>query len=91
MYISNRFRRGYSTLMNLEWLDETIGELEKPSLYYRFARWFLKRELTYKDIYLITVGLLRRKEGEEKARELALQSVLKLYKNKHNKLPEGVE
>ena len=77
--------------MKLEWLDEPIGNMESPSLYYKFARWFLRRELTYKDVYLITVGLLRRKKGEEQAREIALNNILKIYKKNKGRLPEGVE
>ena len=77
----------------LRGLTKGISEYEEVTVPI-FAEAFEKAvETAYKAVMKPKEGtiLTVAKGAADKARELALQSVLKLYKNKHNKLPEGVE
>lgn len=77
--------------IDLEWLDEEVDLGKSVNGLYKLACFLLrKKKLTYKDFYLISIGLNKHKYGGEKARERALQTILKAYKKNHyGKLPIG--
>lgn len=76
---------------NLSWMDEKIDRMEKSGRIYRLVCFFLHRKLSYKEFYMILVGLNRRKVGEKVAKKIAFARVIEAYRYLHDgNLPEGV-
>ena len=70
------------------WLDDEIVSMKKGGAIYRFFRFFLRRRLKYKELYLILVELYRSKLGPKAAKELSLARVLAVYRENNGKFPE---
>ena len=76
----------------MEWFNEKIETMEDDKFLYKVICFLLggpKRRLSYKEVYMILYGLNKRKLGEKKAKEKAINRVLTIYKNNHkNNLPK---
>ena len=79
--------------LDFSWLDEDIDKMKGGGFILRFCLFILrKKKLKYRELYMLLVGINRRKLGEQKAKEMALYRTLKVYKENHNdKLPIGIE
>lgn len=79
----------------MEWFDEKIERIKDDKFLYKFICFFLggpKKRLSYKELFVLIYGLNRRKLGEEKSKKLAMNRILKIYKDLHNNnLPKEVE
>lgn len=78
---------------DLEWMLEKVPEIKGHSFFYKlvcFCTFRSKRKMNYKDLFVLFYGLHRRKLGERKAKEKALNTILKIYKENNGKLPEGL-
>ena len=76
---------------DVAWTTETVDKLPAGRWLYRLLCFFLrKKKLTYQDMFLIVFGLQKRKVGEKKAKEIAIQSMIGLYEYNNEKLPEGI-
>ena len=76
---------------NAAWIHEKIDRVPQANWLYKFCCAFLfkwKSKLSYSEMYVLLYGLNRKALGFEKARELAYEQVLEIYKYLHNnKLP----
>ncbi len=78
---------------DLEWMLEKVPEIKGHSFFYKlvcFCTFRQRRKMNYKDLFVLFYGLHRRKLGERKAKEKALNTILKIYKENNGKLPEGL-
>lgn len=79
--------------INVDWLDEKVTKIDGHKFLYNFICFFtfrMRRKIRYKDLFLVYYGVHRKNLGEENAKKKALNSVLKVYKENNNKLPDGI-
>lgn len=69
--------------MSEEWLKEVITNLPNHNFIYRVVCFFVRRKLTYQEMYAILVKLNKGKFGD-KAKEMSLKKILSIYKSLHN-------
>ena len=81
--------------MNLDWMNETIPNLERGNWMYSIICFLMgkrKKKLTYKEYMMLLYGLNRKNLGDGKSIRKAGNKVLELYKYHHNgSLPETAE
>lgn len=71
----------------MEWFDEKIEEIKDDRFLYKIICFLLggfKHRLSYKELYLLLIGINRRKLGDEKAKIKAMERIIKIYKSHHN-------
>lgn len=69
---------------NINWFDDKIKKLPKNNWLYKFACFFLcKKQLTYKEMYLI-LQRLNKHHGEDKSKQIAITEIINIY-NFNNK------
>ena len=75
---------------NLDWMDGTVESVPSMNWLYRLCCILLfKKRMTYNELYVLLYGINKRKIGEDNAKRLAMNQVLKTYKHlNNNKLPE---
>ncbi len=78
----------------MEWFDEKIEYIEGDRFIYKLVCFFLggfKRRLSYKELYILLYNINKQKLGEENAKRLSMNKILKIYSHFHNnELPKEV-
>ena len=70
----------------MEWFNEKIETMDDDRFIYKVICFLLggpKRRLSYKELFMILYGVNKRKLGEKKAKEEAMNRILTIYKNNH--------
>ena len=76
---------------DIAWTKEEVEFLPFPRWIYRVICFMLhKKKLTYQEVFMLVYGMNKRR-GEEKAKEYAIQKMIRIYELNNNKLPEGIE
>ena len=78
---------------DLEWMHEKVTTIKNHEFLYKFMCFFTfraRRKMTYSELFLIFYGLHKRKIGDRKAKELSLNTIIKIYTENNGKKPEGI-
>lgn len=79
--------------LNLEWMDEKVQNIKGHNFLYNFMCFItfrLMRKMKYKELFLVYYGIHRKSLGEKKAKQKALDTILKIYKQNNGKMPDGI-
>lgn len=76
----------------IEWTGEKVEKLPSGNGVYKLACLILgKKRMTYRELYLIAYGVKKKELGEEKAKELAVKDIIRIYEYNNGHLPPGIE
>lgn len=76
---------------DLRWMDEPAIGIGAPGWLKFMVRLFVARrrkDITYKEYFLILYGLNRGKLGDRPAKERAMRKVMEIYYKNHKKYPD---
>jgi hypothetical protein len=80
--------------INVNWMDETIERFPGKQGFYRIlCLMFLKRRLTYSNIYVFTYGIYKNKykDNEIVLKERIIKELAMIYYYNNKCLPDGFE
>lgn len=78
-------------MANFSWLNEEVSSVNNRDRIYKLICFFIRRKLTYKELYIILSNLNKKKLGSQLSKEKALEKVVEIYKKNNNKLPNFYE
>lgn len=73
------------------WTNEKVEKLPSGNGVYKLACIMLgKKRMTYQELYLIAYGSKKGELGEDKAKDLAIKDIIRIYEYNNGHLPPGV-
>ena len=76
---------------NILWTNEKVEKLPAGNWLYKLACFLLgKKRLTYQELYLISFGMKKKKITEDKAKDISINAIIRIYEYNNGKLPPGV-
>ena len=81
---------GTNKKYDLSWMEGTVESVPSMNWLYRICCILLfRKRMTYNELFMLLYGINKRALGEQDAKILAMNQVLKTYKHlNNNKLPE---
>ena len=77
---------------DIAWTKDEIEKVPTKQWLYRVICFMLrKKRLTYQEMFLVLYGIVFKKFGEKKSKELAVERLIAIYEFNNGVLPEGIE
>ena len=79
--------------LNLDWMNEKVQCIKEHNFLYNFMCFItfrMRKKMNYRELFLIYYGIHRKNLGEKKAKQKALDTVVKIYKQNNGKIPNGI-
>ena len=79
-------------MIDLAWMEEKIPKLPRGNwLYKTLCLLTFRKNLSYKEYYMIILEVNKKKIGEQLSKEKAIRRTLSLYKELNGKYPENYD
>jgi hypothetical protein len=79
---------------NLSWWEEKVEKVPSKNWLYKIICFFLRRKLTYKELYVFYIEINNGNSVEESAKPIkkrCFEEILNVYSFNNNKIPKEME
>ena len=75
---------------SIEWINEKVEKIPHYNWFYKLICFLMgkkKKKFSYLDLFLVIYGIHRDKIGEKEAKEVSLNTAIKIYEFNNNRKP----